>query len=77
MQFPKPPTRVSDRPKFAAKKRDSYLEDFQSKKDEFDDNRVRAHRLSNEAAAYTEEVIQHCNPANKCSLIATVATRAG
>lgn len=47
---------MADRPKFAAKKRDSYFEDFQHKKEEFDDNRIRAHRLSAEAAAYTEEV---------------------
>lgn len=38
------------------KKRESYLKEFMSKKGEFDDDRIKAQRLSAEAAAYTQEV---------------------
>lgn len=56
-QFLNPPGRVVGAPVFSrTKKRESYFVEFQSKKGQFDANRVKAHRLSAEAAAYSEEV---------------------
>lgn len=57
VQFPNPPSRVEGAPVFSrTKRRESYFKEFQSKKGKFDEDRVKAHRLSVEAAAYSEEV---------------------
>lgn len=56
-QYPDPPKRVEGAPKFAArKKRGSYYEEFKSKRDQFNEDRIRARKLSEVAALRTQEV---------------------
>lgn len=56
-QHPDPPGRVEGAPAFATeKKRSSYFEEFESKRGQFNEDCVRAQRLSAEAASRTEEV---------------------
>ncbi|CBJ34187.1 hypothetical protein Esi_1304_0001 [Ectocarpus siliculosus] len=55
--FPNPPSRVEGVPKFAeTKKRESYFQEFCSVTEKFEENRVRAQRLSGEAAAFAMQV---------------------
>ncbi|CAN0451587.1 unnamed protein product, partial [Hapterophycus canaliculatus] len=55
--FLAPPTRVQGAPKFSkTKKRESYFQEFCSVTEKFEQNRVKAHRLSDEAAAFAMQV---------------------
>lgn len=58
-QFPNPPSRVRGAPEFAkTKKRESYFQEFCSVTEKFQENRVKAHRLSDEAASLAMQVKQ-------------------
>lgn len=57
LQFANPPGRVQGVPEFSkTKKRESYFQEFCSVTENFEANRVRAHRLSGEAAALAMQV---------------------
>lgn len=57
LQFSNPPGRVKGAPEFAkTKKRESYFQEFCSVTETFQENRVKAHRLSDEAAAFALQV---------------------
>ena len=57
LQFANPPGRVKGTPEFAkTKKRESYFQEFCSVTETFQENRVKAHRLSDEAAAFALQV---------------------
>ncbi|CAN0469491.1 unnamed protein product, partial [Ectocarpus sp. 8 AP-2014] len=58
--FPNPPSRVEGVPKFAeTKKRESYFQEFCSVTEKFEENRVRAQRLSGEAAAFALQQVSN------------------
>ncbi|CAM9273121.1 unnamed protein product [Ectocarpus sp. 12 AP-2014] len=58
--FPNPPSRVEGVPKFAeTKKRESYFQEFCSVTEKFEENRVRAQRLSGEAAAFAMQQVSN------------------
>eukprot|EP00903_Cladosiphon_okamuranus_P020676 g18985.t1 len=55
--FANPPSRVQGTPEFAkTKKRESYFQEFCNVTETFQENRVKAHRLSDEAAAFALQV---------------------
>lgn len=57
LQFANPPGHVQGAPEFATtKKRESYFQEFCSVTETFQENRVKAHRLSDEAAAFALQV---------------------
>lgn len=57
VQFADPPGRVQGVPQFAkTKKRESYFQEFCSVTENFEENRVKAHRLSDEAAFLSMQV---------------------
>lgn len=59
-QVANPPSRVDGTPQFAkTKKRESYFQEFCNVTEAFQENRVKAHRLSNEAAELAMQVCMY------------------
>ena len=59
LQYQNPPSRVRGAPEFAkTKKRESYFQEFCNVTEKFQENRVKAHRLSDEAASLAMQVEQ-------------------
>lgn len=69
-QFSNPPRRVEGAPQFPkTKKRESYFQEFCSVTEAFQENRVKAHRLSNEAAELAMQVSYHTHIMNIISFV--------
>ncbi|CAM9523503.1 unnamed protein product [Pylaiella littoralis] len=65
LMFSNPPRRVEGAPQFPkTKKRESYFQEFCSVTEAFQENRVKAHRLSNEAAELAMQVSNTLAPLN-------------